>query len=118
MAACGAYAHDMELNCPRSRSFREFLESVVDVETGQLTGYYDLCQIATLPVVSAVAGTAVMIRRSRQAESEPASLAPGYGLVSTQPYLPKDAMALALNGSTNWPDRKALTLLGQTRCDL
>jgi serine/threonine-protein kinase HipA len=42
----------------------------------------------------------------------------GYDLVSTQPYLPKDAMALALNGSTNWPDRKALTLLGQTRCDL
>jgi len=27
-------------------------------------------------------------------------------------------MALTLNGSTNWPDQKALTLLGQTRCDL
>jgi serine/threonine-protein kinase HipA len=27
-------------------------------------------------------------------------------------------MALTLNGSTNWPDRKALTLVGQTRCDL
>jgi hypothetical protein len=27
-------------------------------------------------------------------------------------------MALTLNGSTNWPDRNALTLLGQTRCDL
>jgi serine/threonine-protein kinase HipA len=27
-------------------------------------------------------------------------------------------MALTLNGSTNWPDRKALTRLGQTRCDL
>ena len=47
-----------------------------------------------------------------------ASLAPIYDLVSTQPYLPKDPMALTLNGSTNWPDRKALTLLGQTRCDL
>ena len=45
-------------------------------------------------------------------------LAPVYDLVSTLPYLPKDRMALTLNGSTNWPDRKALTRLGQTRCDL
>jgi len=48
----------------------------------------------------------------------PARLAPVYDLVSTIPYLPKDAMALTLNGSTNWPDRKALMRLGQTRCDL
>jgi serine/threonine-protein kinase HipA len=48
----------------------------------------------------------------------PARLAPAYDLVSTVPYLPKDALALTLNGSTNWPDAKALTRLGQTRCDL
>ena len=48
----------------------------------------------------------------------PTELAPVYDLVSTQPYIPKDPMALTLSGSTNWPDRKALTLLGQTRCDL
>jgi serine/threonine-protein kinase HipA len=48
----------------------------------------------------------------------PTRLAPAYDLVSTLPYLPRDAMALTLNGSTNWPDRKALTRLGQTRCDL
>lgn len=48
----------------------------------------------------------------------PARLAPVYDLVSTVSYLPKDAMALTLNGSTNWPDLKALTRLGQTRCDL
>jgi serine/threonine-protein kinase HipA len=48
----------------------------------------------------------------------PAQLAPVYDLVSTRPYLPKDALALTLNGSTNWPDRKALTNLGQTRSDL
>jgi serine/threonine-protein kinase HipA len=47
-----------------------------------------------------------------------ARLAPAYDLVSTTPYLPRDAMALTLNGSTRWPDRKALTRLGQTRCDL
>ena len=45
-------------------------------------------------------------------------LAPVYDLITTQAYLPKDAMALTLGGSTNWPDRKALILLGQTRCDL
>ena len=48
----------------------------------------------------------------------PARLAPIYDLVSTLPYAPKDGMALTLNGSTNWPVRKALTRLGQTRCDL
>ena len=48
----------------------------------------------------------------------PARLAPVYDLVSTLPYLPKDGMALTLNGSTDWPERKALVRLGQTRCDL
>jgi serine/threonine-protein kinase HipA len=48
----------------------------------------------------------------------PARLAPVYDLVSTVAYLSKDTMALTLNGSTNWPDRKALIRLGQTRCDL
>jgi serine/threonine-protein kinase HipA len=48
----------------------------------------------------------------------PVRLAPVYDLVSTLAYLPKDVMALTLNGSSDWPDRKALTRLGQTRCDL
>jgi serine/threonine-protein kinase HipA len=48
----------------------------------------------------------------------PVRLAPVYDLVSTLAYLPKDVMALTLNGSTDWPDRKALARLGQTRCDL
>ena len=48
----------------------------------------------------------------------PADLAPVYDLVSTVPYIPKDGLALTLGGSTNWPDRKTLTMLGQTRCDL
>ncbi len=47
-----------------------------------------------------------------------ARLAPVYDLASTTPYLPRDAMALTLNGSTRWPDRKALTRLGLTRCAL
>jgi serine/threonine-protein kinase HipA len=45
-------------------------------------------------------------------------LAPVYDVITTQVYLPKDAMALTLGGSTRWPTRKNLLLLGQTRCGL
>ncbi len=44
-----------------------------------------------------------------------ARLAPVYDLVTTSVYLPKDRMALTLNGSTNWPTAKELQRLGETR---
>ncbi len=44
-----------------------------------------------------------------------ARLAPVYDLVTTSVYLPKDSMALTLNGSTNWPTAKELQRLGETR---
>jgi len=44
-----------------------------------------------------------------------ARLAPVYDLVTTSIYLPKDSLALTLNGSTLWPDSKALRRLGETR---
>jgi serine/threonine-protein kinase HipA len=44
--------------------------------------------------------------------------APVYDVVTTWAYVPKDPMALTLDGSTRWPDRKALVRLGQTRSDL
>src|ERR1700731_3810382 len=44
-----------------------------------------------------------------------ARLAPGYGLVSTSVYLPKDSMALTLNGTTKWASVKELQRLGETR---
>lgn len=44
-----------------------------------------------------------------------ARLAPVYDLVTTAVYLPKDRMALTLNGSTNWPTAKELQRLGETR---
>jgi serine/threonine-protein kinase HipA len=47
-----------------------------------------------------------------------AELAPVYDLVTTTAYLPQDAMALTLNGSTRWPDAKRLTELGQMRANL
>jgi serine/threonine-protein kinase HipA len=44
-----------------------------------------------------------------------ARLAPVYDLVTTSVYLPKDSMALTLNGTTNWPTAKELRRLGETR---
>lgn len=47
-----------------------------------------------------------------------ANLAPVYDVITTTAYIPNDPMALTLEGSTRWPDRKRLTRLGQTRVDL
>jgi len=44
-----------------------------------------------------------------------ARLAPVYDLVTTSVYLPKDSLALTLNGSTQWPTAKELRRLGETR---
>jgi serine/threonine-protein kinase HipA len=44
-----------------------------------------------------------------------ARLAPVYDLVTTSVYLPKDSLALALNGTTQWPSAKDLRKLGETR---
>jgi serine/threonine-protein kinase HipA len=44
-----------------------------------------------------------------------ARLAPVYDLVTTSVYLPKDCMALTLNGTTKWPRAKELQRLGETR---
>ena len=44
-----------------------------------------------------------------------ARLAPVYDLVTTSVYLPKDSMALTLNGTTKWSSAKELQRLGQTR---
>jgi serine/threonine-protein kinase HipA len=44
-----------------------------------------------------------------------ARLAPVYDLVTTSVYLPRDSLALILNGSTKWPTAKDLRRLGETR---
>ncbi|HET9178492.1 MAG TPA: type II toxin-antitoxin system HipA family toxin [Terriglobia bacterium] len=44
-----------------------------------------------------------------------ARLSPVYDLVTTSVYLPKDSMALTLNGTTRWPSAKELHRLGETR---
>ena len=44
-----------------------------------------------------------------------ARLAPVYDLVTTSVYIPKDRMALTLNGATKWASAKELQRLGETR---
>src|SRR6266404_2812579 len=44
-----------------------------------------------------------------------ARLAPVYDIVTTSAYLPKDSLALTLNGTTQWPGNKVLRRLGETR---
>lgn len=44
-----------------------------------------------------------------------ARLAPVYDLVTTTAYLPKDSMALTLNGTTKWATTRELQRLGETR---
>jgi serine/threonine-protein kinase HipA len=44
-----------------------------------------------------------------------AQLAPAYDLVTTTAYIPKDRMALTLNGSTEWPSGKALIRFAEAR---
>jgi serine/threonine-protein kinase HipA len=44
-----------------------------------------------------------------------ARLAPVYDLVTTSVYLPRDSLALTLNGTTRWPSAKDLRKLGETR---
>jgi serine/threonine-protein kinase HipA len=44
-----------------------------------------------------------------------AHLAPAYDLVTTTAYIPKDRMALTLNGSTEWPSGKELVRFAEGR---
>jgi serine/threonine-protein kinase HipA len=44
-----------------------------------------------------------------------ARIAPVYDLVTTAVYLPRDSMALTLNGTTQWASTQELRKLGETR---
>ncbi len=44
-----------------------------------------------------------------------ARLAPVYDIVTTSVYVPKDGLALTLNGATKWPTARELARLGETR---
>lgn len=51
-------------------------------------------------------------------EGAAVELAPTYDIVSTQPYLPKDSLALLLGGSKRWPTSERLLDFGRQHCYL
>jgi hypothetical protein len=61
IAACGAFAHKVEPNGARTRTFREFLNGEVDVETGRISGRVAFRQVATIPVVVAIGSTLILV---------------------------------------------------------
>jgi hypothetical protein len=59
--ACGAFAHKGEPNSDtRTRTFREFLNGAVDIETGRISGRVAFRQVATIPVVVAIGSTLIL----------------------------------------------------------
>jgi hypothetical protein len=61
ITACGAFAHKVEPNGTRTRTFREFLDGEVDVETGRISGRVAFRQVATIPVVVAIGSTLILV---------------------------------------------------------
>src|SRR5690606_31012532 len=45
-------------------------------------------------------------------------LAPTFDVITTTAYLPEDTLALTLDGTKRWPDRKRLQRFGVQRCQL
>jgi hypothetical protein len=61
ITARGAFAHKVEPNGTRTRTFREFLDGEVDVETGRISGRVAFRQVATIPVVVAIGSTLILV---------------------------------------------------------
>jgi hypothetical protein len=61
IAACGAFAHKVEPNGTRTRTFREFLDGEVEVETGRISGRVAFRQVATIPVAVAIGSTLILV---------------------------------------------------------
>jgi len=60
ISACGTFAHKVESNGTRTRTFREFLNGEVDVATGRISGRVAFRQVATIPVVVAIGSTLIL----------------------------------------------------------
>jgi hypothetical protein len=61
IAACGALAQKVEPRGAHTRTFGEFLDGEVDVETGRISGRVAFRQMATIPVVVAVGSTLILV---------------------------------------------------------
>jgi hypothetical protein len=60
ITACGVFGHKVEPNRTRTRTFREFLNGEVDVETGRISGRVAFRQVATVPVAVAIGSTLIL----------------------------------------------------------
>jgi hypothetical protein len=61
ISARGAFANKVGSNGTRTRTFREFLNGEVDVETGRITGRVAFRQVATIPVAVAIGSTLILV---------------------------------------------------------
>jgi hypothetical protein len=61
ITACGAFPHKVESNGIRTRSFWEFLNGEVDVETGRISGRVAFRQVAAIPIVVAIGSTLILV---------------------------------------------------------
>lgn len=53
-----------------------------------------------------------------EAPGHPVGCAPAYDIVTTQVYLPRDVMALTLDGRKSWPSAKVMLQFAQRHCGL
>lgn len=53
-----------------------------------------------------------------EAPDQPVGCAPAYDIVTTQVYLPRDVMALTLDGRKSWPSAKVMLQFAQRHCGL
>ena len=60
LAFGGALSRNLEPHRRSTRSFGEFLNGHVDIETGRITGRAALLQIAAMPVILALGGTLIL----------------------------------------------------------
>jgi hypothetical protein len=61
MTGCGYFGRNMEPNRATSRSFREFIEGDVDLQSGRTTGRASLCQLATVTGGVALGITSMLV---------------------------------------------------------
>jgi hypothetical protein len=75
LAFGGALSRNLEPHRRSTRSFGEFLNGDVDIETGRITGRAALLQIAAMPVILALGGTLILGSEVRANDNRAVALA-------------------------------------------
>jgi hypothetical protein len=107
IAGCGAYVRNVEPD-RRTRSFREFLDGHVDVETGRITGHAALWQMATMPVMLAIGGSVILAcaasAQTAAARGEKATVAAQASSVGSAPLTVVSGGVTLRSVSVDFPD--------------